>query len=151
MKNISRIAIFFLLAFASCRQPKELIYQNVENFSLKQADKDKAHLAMDIRLYNPNRYAMKLKSADVDVYMNGNKIGKMNAAKQCMLPARDTFSLPVTLEVELKNVLSNALQLLLNSEADIKLDGRIKAGRHGVYITIPVYYEGKQDILSGIR
>jgi len=151
MKNKCWLPVLFVLLSAACRQPKELIYQNVENFSMKQASNNKALLAMDIRLYNPNSYSMRLKSADVDVFMNGNHAGKMNARNQCVLPARDTFSLPVTLEVELKNILPNVLQLLMNSDVDIKLDGKIRAGRHGVFLTIPVNYEGKQDILSGIR
>ncbi len=151
MKNKCWLLLLPVMLFSACRQPKELVYQNVEHFSMKQASKDKTLLAMDIRLYNPNNYSMKLKSADVDVFLNGNHAGKMNATNQCLLPARDTFSLPVTLEVELKNVLPNVLQLLMNSDVDIKLNGKIKAGRNGVYVTIPVNYEGKQDILSGIR
>ena len=151
MKNKCWLPVLFVLLSAACRQPKELIYQSVENFSMKQASNNKALLAMDIRLYNPNSYSMKLKSADVDVFLNGRQAGKMNAGNQCILPAKDTFSIPVTLEVELKNILPNVLQLLMNSDVDIKLDGKIRAGRNGVYLTIPVNYEGKQDILSGIR
>jgi LEA14-like dessication related protein len=131
--------------------PKELVYQDVENFSLKKASLDKSMLAMDIRLYNPNGYPLRIKSADIDVFMNGNRLGKLNTSNDCSLPAHDTGAVPVTLEVALKDVLPSMLQLLMNSEADIKLTGRLRAGRKRMTISIPVNYEGRHDILSGIR
>ncbi len=67
------------------------------------------------------------------------------------VPGLDTFSMPVMLSVDLKNAVPNVLQLILNPEVDIKLAGTVKAGRHGVYIKVPVNYEGKQDIRAGIK
>jgi len=140
-----------ILTISSCRKPKDLVYQDIENFSIKQAGFDKTLLAMDIRLYNPNKYSLKLINADVDVFLNGNHLGKMNVNGHCELSGLDTASIPITLEVDLKNALPNVLQLILNPEVDVKITGTIKAGRHGIYINIPISYEGKQDILSGIK
>ena len=108
-------------------------------------------LSMDVLLFNPNRYPLKLKDADVNVFINGNKLGTMLLSECFPVPGLDTFSMPVTLDVDLKNVLPNALQLLMTPEVDIKLDGSVKAGRHGIYINVPVQYEGKQDIRSSIK
>ena len=151
MKRSSLCAIVIILAISSCRQPKDLVYQNVQNFKLKQAGLRQTEVSMDLRLFNPNNYGMKLKDADIDIYINGSKLGKMLVNDHFAVPGLDTFSMPVQLNVDLKNVLPNALQLLLNSEVDIKLAGTLKAGRHGVYIRVPVNYEGKQDIRSGIK
>lgn len=143
--------LLFLSVFSACRPPRELVYRDVQHFSVRQAAQNKTLLSMDIRLYNPNPYAMKLKSADVDVFVNGSNLGKLTTSGQPGIIARDTFSLPVTLEVDLRKVLPNVLQLFVNSEVDIKLNGRIKAGRHGVYVNIPVTYEGRQDIMDALR
>ena len=140
-----------LLILSACRQPKDLIYQNVQGFKLQKAGAAQTTLSMDIRLYNPNGYSLKLKKADVDVFLNDNHLGKMIVKGPYTITKLDTFVLPVILNVDLKNVLPNVLQLVLNSEVDVKLSGTIKAGRHGVYLTVPINYEGKQDILSGIR
>ena len=94
---------------------------------------------------------MKLKQADMNVYLNGNLLGKMCFNGCYGVPALDTFSLPVTINVDMKNVLPNAFQLLVNSEVNIKLSGNVKAGRHGVFINVPVNYEGKQDIRSAVK
>ena len=105
----------------------------------------------DINMYNPNRYGMKLKDADVDVFLNGRSLGKMQVDESCTIPRLDTFALPVMLNVDLKNVLPNALQLLISSDVEIKLSGSIKAGKNGIYKKVPVSYQGRQDIKGSIK
>jgi len=143
----------FLLAvgITSCHTPKDLVYQGMQNFSLKQTSSQKTVLSMDVELYNPNRYKMKLKTADLDIFINNNRVGKVNLGKTLHVPKLDTFSMPVSLDVDLANAIPNMLQLAFNSEVSVKLAGTVKAGRHGVFITIPVNYEGKQDIREGLK
>jgi LEA14-like dessication related protein len=146
MNKIACFALLVILFTASCRRPKELEYRNIEHFSM-----NKGGVSMDIRLYNPNNYKLKLKRADADVFVNGNKLGRMVTNAKITLAKRDTATIPVTLAVDLKNALPNIVGLLFNSEVNIKLTGRVKAGRHGVFIAIPINYEGKQDIRSGLK
>lgn len=144
-----------LLLITSCKQPKELVYKNVQNFNIRQVDLQnlgKAKLSMDVRLYNPNSYSLKLKKSNVDVYLNGSLLGKINTVGGIDIAKLDTSSLPVTLDVDLGRSLPNLLQLaLFDKDVSIKLSGSIKAGRHGMFIKVPVNYEGKQDILGGIK
>jgi len=151
MKTIKLLILFTLLVFSACRQPKNLVYQNVQNFKLQRVGLAQTALSMDISLYNPNSYSLKLKKADVDVFINDNHLGKMMVKGPYTITRLDTFILPVILDVDLKNVLPNVLQLVFNSDVDIKLKGTIKAGRHGIYINVPINYEGKQDIRSGLK
>jgi len=151
MRAINGILLLLSVCIFSCKAPKDLIYQNVQDFKLEKAGLEQTALSMDIRLYNPNNYTLKLKKADVDVYLNDTHLGKMSVKGKFAVRKLDTLTLPVVLDVELKNILPNALQLLMNSEVDIKLKGTLKAGRRGVYINIPIDYEGKQDIMSGVK
>jgi LEA14-like dessication related protein len=151
MKKQNILLLLLILLVTSCRAPRELVYQNIQNFGISQSPSHTTLVSMDIRLYNPNNYALKLKKADVEVFINNNLVGKLNARSGCTLSGCDTASVPVTLEVDMKTVLPNMLQFILNSEVDIRLSGKIKAGRHGIYVSVPVSYEGKQDILSGIK
>ncbi len=151
MKAIRSLLLLLIIGVCSCRHPKDLVYQNMQHFKMQQCAMDQTAISMDIRLYNPNRYTVKLKNADIDVYMNGSSLGKMKVNGKYTFTKLDTCSLPVTLNIDVKNALPNAFQLLLNSKVSIKLKGVIKAGRHGIYIKIPIDYEGKEDILSGIK
>jgi len=151
MKTRQYLILLLLIITSSCSQPKALVYQSIQNFGMKQAGLKQTELSMDLLLFNPNRYPLKLKDADVDVFINGNKLGKMLLSECFPVPGHDTFSMPVTLNVDLKNVLPNALQLLMNPDVEIKLDGSVKAGRHGLYLNVPVHYEGKQDLRSVLK
>ncbi len=145
---------FFLLllfCFASCRQPRDLVYVGVQNFGLKQASLKKTVVSMDVQLYNPNNYKMKLRHSHLDIFINSNKLGTVNMDSKLKVPRLDTFAMPVMLDVDLGNALPNMLQLAFNSDVTVKLTGTVKAGRHGLYINIPVNYEGKQDIRQGIK
>jgi len=151
MRHLNLFALIILLFTCSCSQPKALVYQSIQNFGLKQVGMKQTELSVDLLLFNPNRYPLKLKDADVDVFLNGNKLGTMLLSECFPVPGLDTFSMPVTLNVDLKNVLPNALRLLMDPEVNIKLDGTIKAGRHGLYLNVPVHYEGKQDLRSVLK
>ncbi len=94
---------------------------------------------------------MKLKKANVDVYINDSHVGTMNVNGPYKITKLDTVLIPITLNVDIKNVLPNALQLLFNSNVNVRLKGSVKAGRHGAFISVPVNYEGKQDLMQGIR
>lgn len=146
MKKSCWLFIVIALFSSACSHTKELEYQKVQNFSMKQSS-----VCLDICLYNPNRYNLKLKDADVDVFMNGTRLGKLKLDGIHAVPKLDTFLLPVMLDVNLLTALPNALQLVMNSTVDIKLTGAIKAGRHGIYIHVPVNYEGQQDLLSSMK
>ena len=142
------ILILLILSVAACSRPKDLEYQGVEHFKLQKAGLSETAVSMDIHLYNPNSFNLKLKKADVDVFINNNHVGKMKVSGRYTINRLDTFVLPVLLNVDLKNALSNVLQLMFSSDVDLKLQGTIRAGRHGAFLTVPVNYEGKQDLLN---
>src|SRR5579863_6245482 len=98
MKTIGSLLLLVLL-IASCRQPKDLVYQDVQNLSVKHAGLQKTTLSMDVRLYNPNNYRLKLKKSDIDVYLNGSPLGKINIDGGIGISKLDTSSLPVTLDL----------------------------------------------------
>ncbi len=151
MKAINALLLIVVLFLCSCSHPKDLVYRDIRSFKLRQAGLQQSAVNMDIRMFNPNGYCMKLKDADVDVYINGKLLGKMEVVGRCAVPGLDTFLMPVTLNVDMKNILPNTWQLFMNSEVNIKLAGTIKAGRHGVFIKVPLDYEGKQDIRSSLN
>ena len=146
IRLLSFVVIFFLQA---CRPAKELTYQSIQNFSLEQGAKPS--VTLDIRMYNPNRYNIKLKSSDVDVFLNGSNMGKLRVDGLHSAPKLDTFLLPVTLDMQPQITLPSVLQLVMRGEIKIKLAGVIKGGRHGIYIRVPVNYEGTENLLSSMR
>jgi LEA14-like dessication related protein len=146
MKQLSTLALLATLLLTACAQPKDIIYRGVEHFGLKQSGLTNTMLIVDLKLYNPNKYALMLKASDVAVYINNNHVGQAYLRDKKLIPARDTFILPVVMSVDLLHVIPNAIQLLTKKEITLKLDGNIRAGRHGIFMVLPINYEGKQKI-----
>jgi LEA14-like dessication related protein len=153
MKQLSFFLLFIAVSTSAFGQLKDIQYLDVENFKIQQIENNKAAISLDIRLYNPNNYKLKLKDADIDVFINGNHIGKVQqAVDKYEVLKNDTCLVPVILDVDMQNILANALQIVLSSGmADVKLSGTVKAGRHGIFIPIPINYQGKQDIGAMIK
>jgi LEA14-like dessication related protein len=151
MKKIICAGLFIAFALSACRRPKELVYCDIQSFRLKHAGVKETAVSANIFLYNPNKFSLKLKRADVDVFLNERIVGNVSLDSLSTIPAKDSFSLPVTLSLDMTNVIPDALQLLFSSQVDLKIKGSIKAGKHGVYVSVPVNYEGKQDVMDWMK
>ncbi len=142
-------AIIFCIAMAllcvcgsSCSQPKALTLEKVGNVRLMPTKSPP--FLVNAQFYNPNRYPIQLKHADVDVYLNNSHLGTMMLDTTIVAPAKSSFQLPVGLRVDLAGILPNLAEILFNPTVHIKLEGSIKAGRKGIFINIPIHYEGDQ-------
>lgn len=136
--------ILFALVLMSCANPRDLVYQDVKNFSIKELSM-KPRVGLDVQFYNPNKFGMTMKDADVFLYLNGKLVGNAKLDQAYDVPANDTFLLPVTLVADLEQVLPNALAILANNSIDVELKGTVKAGR-GVFVNVPIHYKGKQEL-----
>jgi LEA14-like dessication related protein len=103
-------------------------------------------LATDVKLYNPNRYPLQLKSASLDFYINNAFLGHSTLDSLIVLPAQDTSYIPLRLKASAKDILSNTAKILLNPDVKVKITGSAKAGRGGFFVNVPIDYEGVQRI-----
>lgn len=138
--------------FTACSKPLAPTYLGYQNFRLEKASLENSILSTDVKLYNPNRYALQLKSASMDVYFNNSYLGHSSLDTLITLPAKDTVLVPLQLQAKAKDLLNNALKVLLNPDVKIKITGSAKAGRSGFFLNVPIDYEGTQRInLSDLK
>lgn len=141
---ISLFTIAITVLMLSCANPRELEYQDVKNFRLMELSMH-PKVGMDVQFFNPNKYGMTMKDANIDLYLNGKLVGNAQLANTYHVPGLDTFLLPVNLTADLQQVLPNALAILANNMIDVELKGHVKAGK-GVFFNIPINYKGKQEL-----
>jgi LEA14-like dessication related protein len=150
-----RIALFgCLLLAASCRQAEAPEYYGFQDIRIGQVVGKKTTLSTTLKFYNPNPFSLQLKRAEVDVKLNAIPSGHSLLDSTILIPQKDTFYVPVSMQVDLSSILSNALSLLLDKDKQINvtLDGRVKLKKGWVSFSRPFHYEGKQDLnelLSG--
>jgi LEA14-like dessication related protein len=154
MKGVKIPLLFFAMAFlcSSCARPLSPKYLGHQNLRLARVGLKNNILTTEIKLYNPNRYPLQLKSASMDVYFNNSYLGHSSLDTLINLPAKDTAYVPLQLQANAKDVLGNALRVFLNPDVKIRITGSVKAGRGGFFLNVPIDYEGVQRInLSDIR
>jgi len=145
------IFICGLVFFLSCKstkdifQPKELSYIGVKDFTLQKMSLSKPQVGMALKFFNPNSFRLAMKDADIEVYINNSFIGKVTTNKTFTIPARDTFLLPISLEVDMKKVIPNAIQILAKKSIDYRLNGSVRAGK-GVFVKVPIDYSGQHKL-----
>jgi LEA14-like dessication related protein len=144
--SLLAIGVLCSLLLAGCSKPVAPEYRGLDNLRINQLGIGESAIAADLKYYNPNNFKMKLKYGEMDVYLNDRFLGKTVLDTSTEVPARDSFSIPVSMKVDMKQIYSNALEILMNNEVNIKLDGFAKLGKGAIYFNVPIKYEGKQKL-----
>lgn len=139
------LAIFTLTFFmTSCREPKELEYRDFKNLSSDKLGFSSSTFKVELVYYNPNNFGLQLKRTDLDVYIDSNYLGHTAQDYQINIPKKGEFTLPLSIEVDMKNAYKNAIPALLGKEVLVRVTGKVKVGKANVFKSFNVNYEGKQ-------
>ena len=147
VKKKSSLLLYFLiliLGMSSCREPKELEYRDFTNLGSEKLGFATSIITVDIIYYNPNNFGLELKRTDLDIFLDNNFLGHTGQDYQIHIPKRGEFTLPLKIEVDMKNAYKNALPALFGQEVMVKVIGKIKLGKANVYKSFDVNYEGRQ-------
>jgi LEA14-like dessication related protein len=135
-------ALLFLVT--SCQAPKDLVYRDFRNLSVNKLGFSSSTVTMDLIYYNPNNFGLQLKRTDLDIFIGDNYLGHTVQEYQVSIPKRGEFSIPISIDVDMKNLLKNAITSVFNDEIMVKITGSVKVGKANVYKSFQVMYEGKQ-------
>lgn len=137
-----------LIAATGCRQPEAPEYYGFSDLQIGAAIGSQTTVSTVVKLYNPNPYRLELRRAEVNVSINGRHAGHSLLDTTIVIPRKDTFYVPIAMQIDLRAILSNALATLLNREATVSLDGRVKIRKGLLTFNRPFHYDGKQDLNS---
>ena len=120
--------LFVLLMFTGCYEDinvskvKDVSYQELKGSTLK--------LSIVATVDNPNFYNVKIKNANMDLRLKDRVIGKVTQIEQVELKGRTEKDYKVSISIEIKDMLSNALTLsrtLMNDPSSLNLSGTVQA------------------------
>lgn len=148
---LKKIISYTLLLLATgwmtgCHQPQAPEYYGFQDLHFGRDATNQATLGTTLKFYNPNPFGLTLRRAEMDVTVNGKPAGHSVLDSTVIVPKKDTFYVPVTMQLNLNGLLGNALQILLEKQVTIVLDGRVYLKRGAVPFSRPFHYEGKEDI-----
>lgn len=149
MKHRSTTLILILLAvffMSSCRAPQDLVFRDFNNLSLDKMGFSASTLKVDLIYYNPNNFGMELKRTELDIYVDSTFLGHSSQELQVAIPKRDVFTIPLKVDLDMKNIFKNGLTSLFNKTVSVRAVGTIKVGKAGVYKNFNIDYTSQQEI-----
>jgi len=129
----------------SCRAPKDLEFREYNSVSLDNMGFSSSTLKMNLVYYNPNNFGLELKRTELDIYVDSTYLGHSSQELQVAIPRRDVFTIPLKVDLDMKNLLKNGLTTLFNKEVTVRAVGNVKVGKAGVYKNFKVDYSSRQQ------
>lgn len=148
--NISKCLFFKILILvpilhSSCATPKALEYRGYNNLRIENVGFSSTTLKIELNYFNPNNFGLQLKSTDLDIFINNNYLGNTYQEYQVTIPKSNEFIIPLSIDIDMKNLFKNSLHAFANKEVTVKISGSIKVGKANTFISFPVNYEEKQQ------
>lgn len=135
--------LLFVSLLAAAFIFKEPTFIESRGFKVTSLGLKQSIVQTNLYYYNPNHFGLQLKQVDADVFINDKLAGHSTIDTLISIPAKDTFAIPVRFQVEMKNLLANAFSILTQEEVDVKMKGSAHIGKAGLFIKLPVNYQGK--------
>ncbi|UII28347.1 LEA type 2 family protein [Fulvivirga maritima] len=148
MTRITLIALFSLIIM-SCSGPSEPPeFKQITNIEVTKVMGKTAYLNADAYFYNPNKVRMTLKKINVDVMVEGKKIGEINQSLKTKIPAMSDFKIPLDATFDMGEVgfLNSIISILGGKKVKVHYTGHIKLTYHGLPIRVPIDYDDEVRI-----
>ncbi|MEJ7610027.1 MAG: LEA type 2 family protein [Ferruginibacter sp.] len=134
-----------LLFLSACHPPKDLVFKEFKNLTIDQLSFSGAALKVDLVYYNPNNFGLQLNRTDLDVFLDSTFLGHSSQNIQVAIPKRDNFTIPLKVNLDVKNLLKNGITSFFNRNVNVRVMGSVKLGKGGVYKSFPVDYTSVQN------
>ncbi len=129
----------------SCSTPKELEYRETRNFSVDKVGFSASTIKTDLVFFNPNNFGLELNKFDLDVFIDNDYLGHTTEDKLVSIPRMAEFTIPVKMEVDIKNLVRTGINALFSKQVTLKVVGTIRIGKGKISRNFPIKYESRQN------
>lgn len=144
-RNTVKILILTVLSFSlsSC-EVDDIEVGAPKDVQVEELNMSNISLLILLPINNYNNFSFKIKGVDLDVYINGRKLGNINKIEQVKVPKKSNDVYPVRLNAKPSDALMSfvaSLSDLQKGRARIRLHGSIKVGKFLALSKIKVNHE----------
>jgi len=138
----------FVLSVIGCARPLNPEYRGLQSVQLNKLGMNESLISANLKFYNPNNFRLQLKHADVDILLNDKRAAHCRIDSTIDIPKLDSFFVPISFNISLGSIFSNALQFILNGKAKVNAEGYVKLKKSAIAFSVPIHYEGYQSLDS---
>lgn len=135
------LGIFTLAILSSCGKMKDPEFRRVSSAELGKLGLVKSELKLNLVFFNPNRFKGALQWAEGEAWMDSVYLGPFRVENAVVAEAKKEFAIPVILSLNMQQALKLSRDLLQDKGTEnlqLKIVGKLRAGRNGIYRTIPM-------------
>ena len=129
MKKYFNIILFVLpLLFSGCYKYEDIKVTKVKDVTYEELKGKMLNLAIVATIDNPNYFNVKIKDANMELRLNDRVIGIVTQVEQIELVGRKEQDYKIRVSIELKDLMSNLLNLsrvLMNDAKNLNLSGTL--------------------------
>lgn len=148
MTKYLMVPLIMVMVGACNRPDQEPQFLRIDNIEVTEVKGSEALLNADAYFYNPNDVNMKLKQVDVDVVVEGKKIGKINHSLKTRIPANSEFKVPLDATFNLGEIglLNSIISILNGKKVKVHYSGHITVSVYGFSSKVPVEFDDEVRI-----
>lgn len=125
--------VLVALSLTGCISYDDPEFKGWSNFKFGGLEGKTVELSFDASIYNPNKYTIKAKPSEFDLYVNDDYVGKAFLTEKIKMKKNVTSECPVNLRIELiDGAMFKLMKLVNKKEVEIMLDGKLKASVLGI-------------------
>jgi len=136
--------LFFLIfAFQGCRVYSDVEFKGVKETRFTSFNAQGVSCEFDVEVYNPNPYKITLMQSDVNLFLEGTRLGKVQLPESAVLHAENSTILKLTCTAEpssVPKIVGGAIGLVFKKDVVIEGKGMVTAKASLVTKTVPVAF-----------
>jgi LEA14-like dessication related protein len=141
------IFLFLLLSLTSCFKFEEVEFKGVEEFKMPKINDKQVVLNLVVKVENPNNYKIKIKSSDMEVFVEEKMIGTLHLVEKIVIRKKkeDNYMIQASVDLE-KGALFSMAKYALKKEINIRIKGKVKGSVMGVSKKIDI---NQSSVIAG--
>lgn len=138
------LLILWALLSTACSKPLPVSFVGYRNVKMSNQGFATGIIKLDMAFYNPNPFPLQIKGTQINVLINKQPLGEISQNSASLMPAKDTFIMPVSVRVNLVDLVNKVLNQQSPDSLLLEADGSCQVGRSGVYMHMPLHYRSKE-------
>lgn len=134
---------------SGCFDYEDVEFKGVENVTVVERTDEEIKLRVDVKVDNPNKFNIKVKSSTLDIYINDKYVGKTDLVEKIVIKKKAEDVYGVVLKASTRDLMKAAMGSLgglLKGDVKIRLKGDVKGSVYGVSRKVPVDFEEKINL-----
>ena len=129
--NIILLSFILILFTTSCSVYKDIEVGDIQKIKVDKVSLKGVQLRVFLPLKNPNTYKIKIKKYDIDVKINGHKIGNVSSNEKIVINRKSEKVYEFPLDIKFKGMLMPTIMAIVKiftrREVKISAKGTLKA------------------------